>query len=138
LDTDGKKNLAFNDKLRQELAQLVFEISSTDIERKKELLIVKQNYVLKVVLAIPALIGVLFNAPLYLPVRHFAQTKAKDTDHYDSVLLALLIFLYPFYLLLITALFFFWLTCSWVSFAVLLIFPFTAWALVQVKGQLDK
>jgi 1-acyl-sn-glycerol-3-phosphate acyltransferase len=137
IDTDGKKNLAFNDKLKKELEQLVFEISSTDIERKKELLFVKQNNIKKGLLVIPALIGLLLNAPLYLPVRFFARTKTKDTDHHDSVVLALLIFLYPFYLLLVTGLLF-WITHSLASFLGLLIFPLTAWAFVQVKAQLDK
>ena len=136
-DTDGKKNLAFNDKLNKELTQLVFEISPTDVERKKDLLTVKQNNITKVLLALPALIGLLLNAPLYLPVQFFTRTKAKDSDHYDSVLLALLIFIYPFYLLLVTALLF-WLTCSWISLFSLLVFPFTAWAFVQLKTQLDQ
>ncbi len=137
VDTDGKKNLAFNDKLNKELAQLVFEISPTDIKRKKELLFVKQSNVAKIVLAIPALIGFFLNAPLYLPLRFFTKTKTKDTDHHDSVLLALLIFTYPFYLLFVTTLFF-WLTCSWVSLLCLAIFPFSAWAFVHIKEQLDK
>ena len=136
-DTDGKKNLAFNDKLNKELTQLVFEISPTDVERKKDLLTVKQNNITKVLLALPALIGLLLNAPLYLPVRFFTRTKAKDSDHYDSVLLALLIFAYPFYLLLVTALLF-WLIGSWLSLFSLLVFPFTAWAFVQLKTQLDQ
>ena len=135
-DTDGKKNLAFNDKLNKELEQLVFEISSTDTHRKKKLLFVKHNSLNKVLLAIPAFIGLLLNTPLYLPVRVFIWAKTKDTDHYDSVLLALLIFIYPFYLLLVTALLF-WLTCSWISLFSLLVFPFTAWAFVQLKTQLD-
>ena len=135
-DTDGKKNLAFNNKLNTELEQLVFEISPTDTHRKKELLFVKHTSLTKVLLATPAFIGLLLNTPLYLPVRVFIWAKTKDTDHYDSVLLALLIFIYPFYLLLVTALLF-WLTCSWISLFSLLVFPFTAWAFVQLKTQLD-
>jgi len=136
-DTDGRRNLAFNDKLKQELEQLVFEILPTDIERKKQLLLVMQNNLKKVVLAFPALIGLILNTPLYLPLRFFTGTKTKDTDHHDSVLLALLIFLYPFYLLIVTTLLFYT-TGSWISFLALLVFPLSAWAFVQVKQQLDK
>lgn len=135
-DTDGKRNLVFNDKLKAELEQLVFEIPLTDIQLKEKLLVVKTNILSKIFLAIPALIGLLFNAPLYLSIRHFVRTKMKDSDHHDSVLLALLIFFYPVYILLLTSLCFL-LTNSWMSLLTILVLPFTAWAYVQLKSQLD-
>ena len=136
-DTDGKRNLVFNEKLKKELEQSVFEISPTDKHLKEKLLVVKQNIVSKIVLAIPAFIGLLLNAPLYLPVRHFVRTKTKDSDHHDSVLLALLIFLYPFYLLLITSTFFLFTHCR-MSLLIIPVLPFSAWCYVQLKEQLDK
>jgi 1-acyl-sn-glycerol-3-phosphate acyltransferase len=136
-DTDGKRNLAFNDKLKTELEQLVFEIPSADMQLKEKMLVVKPNIVLKIFIVIPALIGWLLNALLYLPVRHFVRAKTKDSDHHDSVLLAVLIFLYPFYLLLITSIFFFFTHC-WMSLLVIPVLPFTAWCYVQLKEQLDK
>jgi 1-acyl-sn-glycerol-3-phosphate acyltransferase len=136
-DKDGKRNLFFNDKLKTELEKLVFEIPADDLALKRKLLIVKQSSRSKIILAIPALVGLLFNAPLYLPVRHFVRSRTKDSDHHDSVLLALLIFFYPVYLVLLTSLFFFF-TKSWLSLFVIFFFPFTAWAYVQFKNQLEK
>jgi 1-acyl-sn-glycerol-3-phosphate acyltransferase len=136
-ETDGKRNLFFNDILKKELEQLVFEIPPSDKALKEKLLVVKQENWKKILLAIPAFIGLLLNVPLYLPVRCFTKTRTFSTDHYDSVLLALLIFLYPIYLLLLTSLCFF-LTCSWISLLLILVLPFTAWAYVQLKGQLDR
>lgn len=137
LESDGKRNLAFNEKLKIALEQLVFEISADDKKRKKELLEVKLNSALKILLVIPALLGLLLNAPLYLPIRYFTKTRTFSTDHYDSVMLALLIFLYPFYILVISlliAIFFH----IWLSLLMIIILPFTAWAFVQLKEQLDK
>lgn len=134
-DTDGKRNLAFNNKLKLELEQLVFEIPQNDIAAKEKFLLVKQENWKRILLAVPAIIGLLMNAPLYLPVRHFTKTRTFSTDHYDSVLLALLIFLYPLYLLLLTLLFFS-LTCSWMSLLIFPVLPFTAWSYVQSKDQL--
>ena len=136
-ETDGKRNLIFNEKLKKELEQLVFEIPPADAQLKEKLLVAKQNILSKIALAIPATFGFLLNAPLYLPIIFFVKTKTKDTDHHDSVLLALLIFLYPFYLLGITSLLFL-LTHAWLSFLALLILPLGAWAYVQLKEQLDK
>jgi 1-acyl-sn-glycerol-3-phosphate acyltransferase len=136
-DTEGKKYFAFNNKLQQELQQLVFEIPHADKQLKEKLLTTKPGTGLKVLLFLPALAGLIINAPLYLPVRFFTRTKAGNSDHYDSILISLLIFLYPLYLFLSAAVLIF-ITHSWISLLVLLAFPFTAWCYVQLKGQLDK
>ncbi len=135
-ETDGRRNLAFNDTLRNELEKLVFEIPATEVEKKKELLSVNVGIAAKIVLAIPALTGLLLNAPLYLPIRQFANARTKDTDHYDSVITALLIFTYPFYIMLLSLGTYF-LTHSFFSFLLVLLLPFTAWSYVQLKEQLD-
>ena len=48
-----------------------------------------------------------------------------------------IIFIYPFYTLILTLLAFF-LKGSWYSFLLLLVLPFTAWSHVQLKKQIDK
>ena len=135
-ETDGKRNLAFNDTLRNELEKMVFEIPATDTEKKKKLLFVNVGIAGKILLAIPALTGLLLNAPLYLPIRQFANARTKDTDHYDSVITALLIITYPFYILLLSLCIYF-LTHSFFSFLLVPLLPFTAWSYVQLKKQLD-
>jgi 1-acyl-sn-glycerol-3-phosphate acyltransferase len=135
-DTDGKRNLLFNEQLRKELEKLVFEIDPRDQERKEKLLLIRHSTAMKTVLAIPALAGLLLNAPLFLPVRFVTNRLVKDSDHYDSVLVSILVFSYPFYLVAVTSLMF-WFTGSYLALLVLFVFPFTAWATVQLKGQLD-
>ena len=136
-ETDGKKYLAFNNRLQEELQQLVFEIPHTNKHLQKMLLIIRPGKVSKFLLPLPAFVGLILNMALYLPVRYFTRIKINHTDHYDSLLITLLVLLYPFYLALITFLVF-WSTRSWMSLLVLLILPFTAWAYVQLKGQMDR
>lgn len=135
--SDGIKHNTFNNKLQQELQELVFEIPRQDKQLQKKLLVLKPPISAKIFLAIPAIVGFILNAPLYLFARYFTRLKTNDTDHYDSVLIALLILLYPFYLLGVTLLLFL-LSHNRISFLILLLLPFTAWAYLQLKGQLDK
>ncbi len=137
-ESDGKKYLAFNSCLQDGLQKLVFEIPAGDSAMQKKLLVKQSPAAAKIVLALPAIAGVLLNAPLYLPVKYFTKLRTADTDHYDSVLVALLIFLYPFYVLLVS-IFIFFITGEYgISFLILLLFPFTAWAYVHLKEQRDK
>jgi 1-acyl-sn-glycerol-3-phosphate acyltransferase len=134
---DGKRNQSFTYKLEKQLQQQVFEIDKNDIQKQKQLLEKKTPLATKIFLFIPAAIGWFLHAPLYLPVKKFTYKKTWNNDHYDSVLVALLLFIYPFYVALITVLV---LLFAHHLFALLMIvvMPFTAWAYVQIKPQLDK
>jgi len=134
---DGVRNLSFNSQLRAQLKQLVFEIDKHDRAKQSTLLEQKPSLLTKIFLAIPAVIGFLLHAPLYLPAKSFALKKFSHSDHYDSVLIGILVFSYPVYLLLISSLLFAF-TKSALCLLLFLIIPFTAWSYVQVKGQLDK
>jgi len=101
------------------------------------LLEIKPSLLTKILLAIPATIGWLAHAPFYLPIKYWVFKKYSKTVHIDSMLIAIPLFSYPFYLLLITFLLFINLNTYWV-FLLFIILPFTAWSYVQVKEQLDK
>jgi len=134
--SDGTWNQVFNNKLQQELSPLVFEIEKKDKKKQKELLEINLPLFTKILLAIPAAIGWLIHAPLYLPIKYWVNKKYHDTGHLDAMQIVLPLFIYPFYLLLVTFLLFFTLNSYWV-FLLMIILPFTAWSYVQVKGQLD-
>jgi len=130
---DGLRHTAFNARLEQELRQLVFEIPKNDTVMQKEKLSVPVILLQKILLALPAFIGILLHAPLYWPVRNFAWRKTKNTDHYDSVMVALLMISYPLYLILLTVL----LGCR-VGYPALLLFmisPLTTRAFVWLNRQ---
>ncbi|HRF16857.1 MAG TPA: 1-acyl-sn-glycerol-3-phosphate acyltransferase [Chitinophagaceae bacterium] len=133
---DGQRHLAFNNKLKSEQEKLVFEIPAGNKELRQEKLAVKISLEKRILLSLPALLGWLLHLPLFLPVKQFSRQKTKGTDHYDSVITGILLIIYPFYLILISV-FLFLITLSWWYLLVLTVFPFTAWAFVQLKPQLD-
>lgn len=133
---DGQRHLAFNNKLKTELEKLVFEIPAGNELLKKEKLAVKISLTNRIFLALPALLGWLLHLPLFLPVRQFSKQKTKNTDHYDSVITGILLITYPLYLVFITVILLL-ITYSWWCLLVFPVFPFTAWAFVQLKSQLD-
>ncbi len=134
--SDGAWNQVFNNKLQQELSPLVFEIEKKDKKKQKELLEINPSLFTKILLTIPAAIGWLIHAPLYLPIKYWVQKKYNNSGHVDAMQIVLPLLIYPFYLLLITFLLFFTLNTYWV-FLLMIILPFTAWSYVQVKEQLD-
>ena len=134
--SDGAWNQVFNNKLQQELRPLVFEIEKKDKKKQKELLEINPSSLTKILLAIPASIGWIIHAPLYLPIKYWVHKKYNDTGHLDAMQIVLPLFIYPFYLLFVTFLLFIILNSYWV-FLLIIILPFTAWSYVQVKGQLD-
>jgi 1-acyl-sn-glycerol-3-phosphate acyltransferase len=134
--SDGVWNQVFNNKLQQELSPLVFEIEKKDKKKQKELLEIDPSSLTKILLAIPATLGLLIHAPLYLPIKYWVHKKYNNTGHVDAMQIVLPLFIYPFYLLFVTFLLFFTLNTYWV-FLLIIILPFTAWSYVQVKGQLD-
>jgi 1-acyl-sn-glycerol-3-phosphate acyltransferase len=134
---DGKRNLAFNLKLKEQLHQLVFEIHKTDVQKQKRILEIKPSLFVKIFLFIPAATGWLIHAPLYIPIKNFTYKKTVNNDHYDSILLVLLLFIYPVCVILL-ALTIVLLTNDPVFWLLVILLPFTAWAYVQLKPQLDK
>lgn len=134
---DGFKHQAFNSKLKDELNELVWDIPGENKELQKERLSVNIPVLKKILLAVPAAIGWLLHLPLYIPVKNYTGKRTILNDHYDSVLVAILFFLYPFYLFVLSLVAFF-VTGSWYSFLLFLLLPFCAWAYVQLKPQLDK
>ena len=135
--SDGAWNQVFNNALQQELRPLVFEIDKKDKAKQKRLLEIKPPLLTKILLAIPAAIGFFVHAPLYLPVKHYVCKIYGKTVHVDSMLIAITLFSYPVYLLVITLLAFVIFNTGWV-FLLIIFLPFTAWSYVQLKGQLDK
>ena len=136
-EADGKRNLAFNLKLKEQLHQVVYDINKTDVQKQERILERKPSLFAKISLFIPAAVGWLVHAPLYIPLKNFTYRKTVNNDHYDSILVVLLLFLYPACVILLSLIMvlltnnpFFWL--------LIVILPFTAWAYVQLKPQLDK
>lgn len=136
-DADGIRYQTFNNKLKEQLEKLVFEIPKQNKKQQDEKLKLEPSLFTKILLAIPAIIGWLVHLPLFLPVKNFTWKRTAHNDHYDSVMMGILFVSYPFYLLLLTTLFCILLK-SWWALLSLIVLPFTAWSYVQLKPQMDK
>lgn len=130
---DGIRNQQFNQQLQQQMEELVFEIPPTDGERRNSLLGNSVPAWKWVLLGLPAFLGLLINAPLYLAIRNFVRKRTRRTVHYDSVMMGLLLITYPLYLLVLTLAAYF-ITDNGYAWGLFLFIPFTAWSCVQLKS----
>lgn len=134
--TYGKSVQQFNLLLQQQLQPNVFEINPDDKDALHKKFFVPQPFLKRLLLFIPAIVGWLLHAPLYIAVRTYVTKKIKSTDHFDSLIIAILFLAYPVYLVVVTAVILL-VTANWYSLLLLAVLPFTAWSLLQVKGQMD-
>lgn len=132
---DGRTVIDFNLKLEKQLKQLIVKAEPSDTEKIKEVFFVPQSGAKKIVLFVPAIIGWLLHAPLYYFVILLIKNRAND--HYDSIVVGLLFFLYPIYLLAIT-ISVYCITKNLMASLLLLAMPFAAWATLQLKKQIGK
>lgn len=128
----GKSLLSFNGILQSELQPLVYEFDKADQNSIRKHFSAEVPLYKKLLLFLPASAGYLLHWPLYAPVKAFVHKRFFKSGHYDSVMLGLLFFIYPLYLALATALLLLIFKSWWVLSAFIL-FPFFAWAAVQLK-----
>jgi 1-acyl-sn-glycerol-3-phosphate acyltransferase len=132
----GKSIQSFNSNLVNQLQPFVFKIEHNNKTELHKKFYVPQPLFKKLLLFIPAAAGWLLHAPLYYPLKKTVLKNLGDADHYDSIVVGILFIVYPIYIMLlsfITLAF----TQKLFSFLLLLLLPFTAWAYVQLKKQLD-
>jgi 1-acyl-sn-glycerol-3-phosphate acyltransferase len=129
-EADGLRNAAFNQKLESELRNLVLEIPKDDKALRKQQFMVYPSLPSRIILALPAILGFILHAPLFIPVKTFVWKRTHDNDHYDSVMIALLLLFYPLYLLVLVT---FGILAFHSTYLLLLflILPLTAWSFVQ-------
>jgi 1-acyl-sn-glycerol-3-phosphate acyltransferase len=135
-DTHGNAIRQFNENLKAQLSSLVFEIDSNDTEALHKTFYVKQVLLKRILLFIPALIGLMAHTPFFYFIKWLGDTLVKEDGHDDSKMIGFLFVLYPLFLMILSVAIFLF-TGSWLSFLLILILPFTAWSFVQLKKQLD-
>jgi 1-acyl-sn-glycerol-3-phosphate acyltransferase len=86
----------------------------------------------KMLLALPAIMGAILHTPLYVPLQGIVRHATRNNVHYDSVLFALLIFLYPVYLLVLGSLLAIYVSGPWFLLPIVLL-PLLARAYVLWK-----
>lgn len=135
-DSHGSAIKQFNETLKTQLNKYVFEINADDKASLYDTFYVKQSLLKKILLSIPAAMGLVLHAPLYYFIKWLGSVLIKEDGHYDSRIVASLFIIYPIFILVLSVILFF-LTYNWLVFTSLLLLPFTAWAFVQLKKQLD-
>lgn len=128
--TQGKGYNTFNDLLKKQLSNLVFEIPKDDIEKRKLIFEIPTSRSQKVLLAIPAAIGYILHAPFFYAAHFIIRKTAKD--HYDSIMVGIMFIFYPAYLLIITLIVFF-ISNNYFSVLLLLMMPLCALALLHSR-----
>ena len=122
--------------VQQQLQTLVYEIDANDRKQKVARLYLSISGLKKYLLTIPAFIGWLIHWPFFFPIKNFIAKKVAKDGHYDSILIGLLIFTYPSYLLLFAILTYLFWGCYW-WLLVFILLPFFAWSFMQVNEQID-
>ena len=130
----GKAILYFNKKLEEQLQELVIQIDKNDKQTIKKIFLLRQPLLKKILLFVPAIIGYVIHFPLYFSI--VSAIKKIATDHFDSIVVGALFFIYPIYLVVLTLLIF-CSTKSLFSLFLLILIPFTAWAFLQIKKQVQ-
>lgn len=128
--SNGKSIQQCNALLKEQLEQLVYEISpddKTSIEKIFPYHIKKWE---RIILAIPAAMGYIFHAPLYYAVHFFIKNRAND--HYDSIMVGSLFLFYPIYLLALSILLFLFIH-SLYCLLTLILLPITALCLLHFR-----
>lgn len=131
-EIEGKKIISFNNILKDQLKNLVYEINVNDEKKRLNIFHNNVNLLKRYILFIPAVLGFVLHFPLYFPI--ILMISKKENDHYDSIIVGLLILLYPVYLFLLMLLLFLTLH-NYLFLLVLIVFPFCAWSYLQIKKQ---
>ena len=135
-DESGKNLNAITNAIQQKLQLMVYEIDSSDKAKQASSFEIKISVLKKAVLVIPAILGYFVHFPLYFPLQRIVQKTAYKTGHYDSIIVASLAIMYPFYLLLLALVCSYFTRCFW-WIAAFILPPFFAWSYVQLKKQTD-
>ena len=128
-DTDGKQLTDFTQQLQLQLQSLVYE--AKDEHSAQKYFPLAKSKLKTALLLIPGLIGWLVHAPLFYICRIITEAAFKKSDHFDAVLIALLFFIYPIYVLLLAIIG----SQYYLVLGLILVFvlPALAWCWLQVK-----
>ncbi len=117
----------FNQQLTARLSPLVLDELHPALNKKKT------DYLLKLMLVPPALVGFILHKPLYLLLSRLVKNKTQGTVFFDSVLFASLLLVYPLLVLLVTVLLVL-VTGNHLYWLVFFFLPFTAWCYRKYKA----
>lgn len=128
-DTDGKQLNDVTQEVQKQLQSLIYEAKNE--QEAKKYFYSKKNKLVTAFLLFPGLIGWFTHAPLFYTCRVITELRFSKSDHYDSVLIGLLVLTYPIYILLCAIIAGSYDVFAGLSIVVLL--PLLLWTWLQVK-----
>jgi len=132
--TQGMQISAFNTILQKQLQPLVYEIEKNDSDEQQVHFADSVSMAKRALLFLPSFMGILLHLPLFIIAKTYSHIHFKNSGHYDSVMISLLMLLYPVYLLIISIF-----AASYSLLAglgAILFLPLTAWCLAQINYRL--
>ena len=130
-DGGGRSIAAFNNELRLQLNNLVIQIDKKNTKEITNTFRIKTGVIKKILLAIPAFAGFVLHLLPYLFIKLTLGKRFRHNDHYDSVMVAGMFIIYPFFIITaMVILFILKVKCWWLSF---LVIPFCGWSYIQLK-----
>jgi len=99
LEPDNRQIARFNELLNGALEPLVYQFRQADREKRSGVF-GQRSRAFRAILLLPALAGMAVHAPLYYAIHSLLHRRAQD--HYDSIVVGLLFFGYPLYVMLLT------------------------------------
>ena len=129
----GKDVASFNTHLNSKMQPLVLELPEKNRKQDaNEYFPDEQNFLKKIILFIPGVLGFIIHTPYYLILKYLVKKWSGKSGHYDSLLVGVSFFTFPVYTLLVSGLiwYFFGIKFAILSFFLL---PFFAYAAVRIK-----
>lgn len=125
----GKAIQIFNNKLKSELDDLVFE--SKDTEEINKHFQLKSNFIKTTLLFLPAIAGYIVFAPPYYIFKSIIKRKWNN-DHFDSILVSGGFFIFPFFIIVLTIITLA-ITKTFISFLIIPLLLFCGYSSIQLK-----
>jgi 1-acyl-sn-glycerol-3-phosphate acyltransferase len=130
-ETDGKQHLYFNTELNSQLQPLVYEISGVSDPAYKQRFSSPIPFYKRALFSLPAFIGLILHFPLYGLSWLLTNAFFKTSGHYDSVIHAIPMLLYPLYVISLGLVISTWL--SWPAGLIcLFLSPISLWCLARL------
>ena len=90
--------------------------------------------IMKLLLYLPAMLGAVLHAPLYIPLAAITKKISADNVHYDSLMFVMLIFLYPLLLIVCGTLLYLTTGNALAGLAVIIVMPLLALCFIHWKN----
>ena len=120
---EGSQIRSFNEQLESELQELVYEIEPGNENKRRRYFPPLPQW--KRILFFPfAIVGMIVHFPLWAGATFYTNNRFRKSGHYDSVQTALMVLLYPVYILILGAL---------ISWWAVLVLPVLAWFAIRLE-----